>query len=178
MANLGGITYDPISDRLFVAKDKTSAFQVYNNPAALDGSVMPDNEIAIDGATRVHGITYSPKLDVLVVTEIGAASGGDFNMDGGYYTFEGVSAAIASGATNIAPTNAVIGMNTRMGNPVDVAIDDRDSGTYIIIAEKTNGGSLLIYNATADGNVAADLFVRYSDIPEDIYLDTTGPILH
>jgi len=171
-----GITYDPAGDRLFVAKDLTDAFQVYNNPASLDGTVMPDSEISIVGATRTHGITYSPILDVLVVTEIGAASGGAFNTDGGYYLFGGVSGAIASGATSITPTRSVIGANTKMGNPVDVAIDDRDGGHYIYIAEKTNGGSLLIFDAAAMGDVAPNLFVRYA-VPEDIYLDTTGPTI-
>ena len=171
-----GITYDQVNDRLFVAKDVTDAFQVYNNPASLDGTVSPDSEISITGATRVHGITYSPILDVLVVTEIGAASGGAFNMDGGYYLIGGVSGAIASGATSLTPTRTVIGTNTKMGNPVDVAIDDRDGGHYIYIAEKTNGGSLLIFDAAATGDVAPDLFVRYPDVPEDIYLDTSKPL--
>jgi len=172
-----GISYDAAGDRLFVAKDKTSAFQVYNNPSSLDGMTMPSNEIAIMGATRTHGITYSSILDVLVVTEIGAASGGTFNEDGGYYLFAGVSTSIAMGATTIAPTRSVIGLNTQMGNPVDVAIDDRDGGNYIYIAEKTNGGSLLIFDAAANGDVAPDLFVRYPAIPEALFLDTSGPIL-
>jgi len=173
-----GISYDQQADRLFVAKDKTDAFQVYNNLLNLDGTVMPDHEVSIMGATRTHGITYSPRLDVLLVTEIGAASGGSFNVDGGFYLIGGVAGVLGSGAGSVMPTRTVIGPNTCMGNPVDIALDDRDTGHYVYVAEKTNGGSILVWDAAASGDAAPDLKVRYPEVPEDIFLDVSSPLIN
>ncbi len=172
-----GITFDPVSDRLIVAKDKTDSFQVYNNASTLDGSVTPDAEVAIMGAVRVHGITYAPDIDALIVTEIGAASGGDFNIDGGYFLIENLNEVLQSGVMSVMPDASVLGINTMLGNPVDVAVDNRAYGQYIYLAEKTNGGSLQIFDYQADGDTPPLLELRYPGIPEAIHLETSGVIL-
>ena len=170
-----GIHFDKDNNRLFVLLDLgAKTIEVYDNPANLDsGKVVPDRSFKIAGSTRLHGITYSSKTDMLIVTEIAAAAapaGADFASDGGIYIFEKAKDIIDGSQMEVTPTRTIKGANTLLGNPVDVAFDDRAGKKLIYIAEKANK-KILVFNVMDSGNVAPKITASTTESPEAIYLD-------
>jgi DNA-binding beta-propeller fold protein YncE len=170
-----GIHFDKNNNRLFVLLDLgAKAIEVYYNPANLaSGKVTPDRSFKIAGSTRLHGITYSSKTDILIVTEIAAAAATaspDFASDGGIYVFENAKNIIDGNQIEVTPTNTIKGANTLLGNPVDVAFDDRADKKNIYVAEKANK-KILVFNVKDNGNVAPKIAASTTESPEAIYLD-------
>jgi len=168
-----GIHFDKANNRLFVLLDlEARTIEVYNNPGALQGGkVTPDRSFKIAGSTRLHGITYSSKADVLIVTEIGAAAGGNFASDGGIYIFENAKNVINSSKAEVMPTRTIKGaVNTSLGNPVDVAYDDRNGKKRIYVAEKANK-KILVFKLKDEGDVKPMISADAQESPEAIFLD-------
>lgn len=170
--------YDPASDTLFVAfTDGTIG--VYDD-FSTDGATAtaPDRIITpVDAgnaqiSTNLHGIVFDAVNNVLIVSDVGAASGGGSDTDGSLYVFN--SALTASG--NVQPTRLIEGAATLLGNPVDIAYD----GTNLYVAEKANGGGqILLFNAIrtvggGDPNTAPNASVNFA-AAESVSINTIAP---
>jgi hypothetical protein len=131
--NLWGITF--MGDDLLAVVDKTGDLAVFTDflSNTTDGVLAPDKQITIEGIVRTHGITYSSSDDVLVMTDIGdAANTAD---DGGFQVignFSSLFVATDNGGTiSLGDQVRVAGSETLMGNPIDVAYDNRTKAVYI-----------------------------------------------
>lgn len=185
-----GIHYDEANDRLLVLIDLDARrIDVFNNPGALpEGNVAPSASFVVSNLlngtfSRLHGLTYSDKLDLLLVTEIGEAAlpaspapgKPAFNADGGILVFEGASQKLTTGGT-FAASRTIYGDATMMGNPVDIAIDDTND-KLIYVAEKANR-KILAFALTASGNVAPAISVVTSKLPEALFMDDTRTVTY
>lgn len=180
-----GIHYDASSDRLIVLMDLTAMrIEVYNSPSTIAQGVVSSNAVLNisdrpnGGKSRLHGLTYSPSANVLIVTEIGEAAAPGvpdptkpaFNADGGIYIIEGASAKLSSGGT-FAANRIIYGANTGLGNPVDVAVDTRANKNLIYVAEKANK-KISAFKLSDNGNVAPTITATTTRAPEDLFLFT------
>lgn len=124
------------------------------------------SEVTIPTANRLHGITYSSKKDVLLLTDIGNEAS---NSDGAVYIFENIITQLIDGGT-INPTRTISGAATALGNPVDVTVDDREGKDIIYIAEKANS-KILGFKLTDNGNTAPYLNTTVNTPPESVWVD-------
>ncbi len=159
------------NDNLYVVIDQNRVeVQLFQSVSALQvGSIEPSKKITIAGAKRLHGITYSAARDVLILTDIGEASLGNFTSDGAIYTISGAAGKFTTGGS-VVPTTAISGLSTNLGNPVDVAWDSRSEKDMIYVAEKANK-KILVFKLTDNGNVAPTVSASLTSLPEAIYLD-------
>ncbi len=159
------------NDKLLVVIDQDRVeVQLFENASSLQvGTIVPTKKITITGATRLHGITYSSARDALILTDIGAASSGNFTSDGAIYVISGAEAKFAAGGA-VTPVTTISGLSTGLGNPVDVAWDTRTGKDLIYVAEKANK-KILVFKFADNGNVIPALSATLSSSPEAIYLD-------
>ncbi|MEH0157220.1 hypothetical protein V6R21_24115 [Limibacter armeniacum] len=157
--NVWGITF--MGNDLLAVVDNTSDLAVFQNFFAntMSGAIMPDKQITIEGIVRTHGITFSASDDILIMTDIGAAS--NTTDDGGFhviYDFTSKLAALETGATlPMTDQVRVAGPKTKLGNPIDVAYDNRSKRIYI--SEVGNGKVL----GFSDYEMGGDLHPRFTD---------------
>ncbi|SFC81099.1 hypothetical protein [Algibacter pectinivorans] len=153
---LWGITFK--GNDLYAVVDATNELAVYTSFLAntSDATVSATKRIAIEGIVRTHGLTYDSASDVMVMTDIAAATNGQ--DDGAFHIIENFTSKFndtANGATLAASQQTrVSGSATLLGNPVDVAYD-ADTQT-VFIAEAGNGGGriLAFNNIGSGGNIA------------------------
>lgn len=159
-----GIFYD--SGKLLVVGDlEVKKILVINNISSV-GSTIAASEIAIASATRLRGIAYSSKKDILILTDIGDVS---LNSDGAIYIFEDFNNKLSANAS-ISPTRTISGSATLLGNPVDVTFDDREGKDIIYIAEKANN-KILGFKLSENGNQVPFLNANVSAPPESLWID-------
>lgn len=141
---------------LYAVADLTAdivQFKNFMNNAS--GNITATKRVTIEGLVRSHGITYSAKDDVMVLTDVASATSAS---DGGLIVIKNFTNVFASTAVSgtIALTNQVriYGMNSLLGNPVDVAYDDVTNTIYV--AERLNGGGQVLTYAypTVSGDFA------------------------
>lgn len=160
------------NDRLFVVIDQNRAeIQLYENASALVvGPIQPTKRIRLNGAIRLRGITYSASRDVLILTDIAEATGSGFDTDGSIHIITEASSKFTEAGSSISPSRTIKGVLTGLGNPVDVAWDDREGKDLIYIAEKA-GRKILVFRYSAAGNLAPLVTAKLNSSPEAIYLD-------
>lgn len=139
---------------LYVVVDLTSDLVVFkdfmNNTSS---TISATKRVSIEGLVRTHGITYSTKDDMMVLTDVGSAAS---DSDGGLVfikNFKTVFDATANmGKITLSNQLRIYGPNSQLGNPVDVAYDYVSKTAYV--AERLNGGgkviSFLIPKASGD----------------------------
>ena len=154
---LWGITFDG-NGNLYAVVDATNELAVFTNflSNTADATLSASKRIAIEAIVRTHGIAYDAVADVMVLTDIGAASNGQ--DDGGFHIIENFSSKfnnVANGGTlEVSQQTRVSGAATLMGNPVDVAYDAATKTVYIAEAGN-NGGRILAFNTIGSGgNIA------------------------
>ncbi|MCL9804265.1 hypothetical protein NAT51_01925 [Flavobacterium amniphilum] len=140
---------------LYAVADLTSDLVVFNdffsNPS---GTISPSKRVTIQGLVRTHGITFSKKDNRMILTDVGSAAS---STDGGLIVINNFSNVMAatSDLGTISSDNQirVYGTFSKLGNPVDVAYDDKTE--YIYVAERLNGGGqvLVFTNPTINGDV-------------------------
>lgn len=141
---------------LYAIADLTSDLLVFNNFFAnATGSISPTKRVTIEGLTRTHGITYSSKDNVMILTDVASAADA---TDGGLIIINNFTNILGSTSSmgTIAMSNQVriYGANSTLGNPVDVAYDYVTNMIYV--AERANsGGKVLTFSVpTVSGDSA------------------------
>jgi len=139
----------------------------------------PDYKLTINGADDLRGIAYSPQLDLLVVSDLGAAQinqGSDHSKDGKIYIIENAKQAITAGGS-ITPTRIITGATTTLVDPIDVAIaglPNRNQFIYVADREK----HILRFDIDANGDKAPNSSYNTAPLtPEFIYLDARGGVI-
>lgn len=159
-------------DNLFVVMDQNrTEVQLFEKASSMQvGTIVPTKKIAIAGAKRLHGITYSSSRDALILTDIGEATATGFKSDGKIYIIETVLAKFDPKGALITPTRVIAGVTTNLGNPVDVAWDTRAGKDLIYVAEKANQ-QILVFKFLDNGNATPHRIASVKSSPEAIYLD-------
>ncbi|BAO55669.1 hypothetical protein [Nonlabens marinus] len=145
---------------LYAVVDQTNNLAVFQNflNNSTNAAVAPSKQIAIEGITRTHGLVYNSEDDIMILTDIGAATGAGADTDGGFHIISNFTSkfnAVANGGTLALANNQVrvAGTATFLGNPVAAAYDAQTN--TIFIAERANaGGRVLGFDSSASGNVA------------------------
>jgi len=152
--NVWGITF--MGNDLLAVVDSSSDLVIFSD-FIQNGSDLGDISVAkrvtIEGIVRTHGITYNSTDDVLVMTDIGAAS--NTTDDGAIHTIAKFTAILAAtndgGTIALANQKRISGSNTLLGNPIDVAYDHKNKRVYV--SEVGNGIVLGFGNVLqAEGN--------------------------
>ena len=136
--NVWDVAYDDSEDRLFVA-GTNGVVLVYDTFMARGAGATPSRTITpTDGTAKIsanlHGIAYDEGRDILVLSDVGAATTATqdgFNTDGQLFTIAGAKSATG----NVAVRSRVSGAATTLGNPVDLALASNGS---VYVAEKAN----------------------------------------
>lgn len=159
-------------NRIFVVIGSgRNEIQLFENVSELAvGNISPTKKITIAGANNLHGITYSAKRDVLLLTDVAALTAGGFDSDGVIYKINNVSTEFTVGGKTINPTAIIKGVNTSLGNPMDIAWDDRETSDFIYVAEKANR-KILVFKYADIGDVKPLGFASLTHGPEAIHLD-------
>ncbi|MEM1216889.1 MAG: hypothetical protein AAGJ82_14440, partial [Bacteroidota bacterium] len=156
--NLWGLRM--VGDDLYAVVDNSSDVAIYNDFLTNnnDGQmVMPDHVITIEGLVRTHGIIYDTEDDLMVLTDVGAASS---DSDGALFFIENWSSFRNSDSVSASNYTRIAGGNTMLGNPVDVAYDNVTKMAYV--AERAReGGLLLAFRASATGDVSPDKMTTF-----------------
>ncbi|MFG6687866.1 hypothetical protein ACGK9U_14885 [Mariniflexile sp. HNIBRBA6329] len=153
---LWGITFD--GNDLYAVVDATNQLAIYTNflSNTTNATVSASKKIAVEGIVRTHGLTYDAMSDVMVMTDIAAAT--NAQDDGGFHIIENFTSKFnntANGGTlALSQQIRVAGSATLLGNPVDVAYDSATKTVFI--AEAGNGGGriLAFNNIGSGGNLA------------------------
>jgi len=165
-----------IGNDLYAVVDSSSDLAVFTNFASTnttDATVAASKRITVEGIVRTHGLDYDG--GTMIMTDIAAASGGDFAVDGAFHVitnFDSKFDAVDNGGT-LAITDQVRyeGDATLMGNPVNVVYDAETDAVYV--AELANGGGqILTYgnvSSSAGGNVAPNSATALSGV-SSLYL--------
>jgi len=149
-----------IGSDLYAVVDQTNNIAVFQNflNNSTNAAVSPTKQIAIQGIARTHGLVYNSQDDIMILTDIGAATGAGADTDGGLHiisNFTGKFNAVSNGGTLAMANNQVriAGAATFLGNPVAATYD---AGTKtIFVAERANsGGRILAFDSAASGNAS------------------------
>ncbi|MEZ6014444.1 MAG: hypothetical protein R3F49_04970 [Planctomycetota bacterium] len=132
------VDFDELNDRLFVTlTDGTVAVVDGFIAGGFQGTptrlIVPSDAAALPIGVNLHGIAYEAMSDRLIVSDVGDAL---VDNDGALYVI--ANASTADG--NVRPVRTIAGPATRLGNPVDIALD----GDRLRVAEKLNGGGQLL----------------------------------
>ena len=147
--NLWGIHAN--GNDLMAIVDNSNQLAVFNNFFQMsDGPLTASSIISVEGIVRTHGITYVADKDMMILTDVGAASS---PTDGAFSIINNYTSAAADGMISTSEQVRIAGDRTFLGNPVDVAYDDICD--RIFIAERaTDGGRILAFtNTSQSGNV-------------------------
>ncbi len=125
---------------LYAVVDLTSDLVVFKDfMSNASGVISATKRVSIEGIVRTHGITYSAKDDLMILTDVGSATS---DSDGGLVFIKKFKSVFASTPNmgTIAMENQlrIYGPNSQLGNPVDVGYDYVSNTTYV--AERLNGG--------------------------------------
>ena len=166
--NLWGIHAE--GETLYAIVDNSNELAIFDNFFAQSGNVTPSRTIEVDGLVRTHGLTYVASRDMMILTDIGAASSA---TDGAFLVIRNFTAASADGTITMAEQVRIGGSNTFLGNPVDIAFDE---GTdMVFIAERANdGGRILGFVVpTVSGNVTPIYNNAFAGVSA-VYLSSDG----
>jgi hypothetical protein len=160
------------NDRLFVVIDQNRVeVQLFEAVSSLAvGPINPTKKITVIGAKRLRGITYSSTRDILMLTDVAEPTLAGFDSDGSFYIITEASSKFTASGAPVTPTKTIRGTLTGLGNPVDVAWDDREGKDLIYIAEKARR-KILVFNYAGTGNIAPLVIADLTTSPEAIYLD-------
>ena len=130
-------------------------------------NISPTYTLTIEGARNLRGISYSKAKDLLVMTDYSVV--GNEITNGRILIFENFSSN--SSTQKISPTRIITGASTRLKQPMDVAIDPREDGKYIYVAD-SGTKRVLRYLIEDDGNKAPDAELNLKGrTPEALSLD-------
>ncbi len=142
--NLWGIQAD--INTMYAIVDNSSDVAIYNDFFLNeDGPISADAIVSVENLVRTHGIFYDTATDIMVLTDVAAASDA---ADGGLVIINNWSMASADGNISADEQTRIAGPSTGLGNPVDVALDVTNNSIYV--AERANeGGRILSFDLNA-----------------------------
>jgi len=131
--------------------------------------IAPTYTLTIPGTNNIRGFSYANTADILVLTDYTGEG-----VDGRVLIFENFSKT--TGNATLTPTRTISGPLTSLQQPLDVAIDSREGGKYIYVAD-AKAKKVFRFNITDNGDVAPDdeLTVGSAYTPQSIFLDSRGP---
>ena len=130
---------------------------------------MSYQTLTIDGSSNLRGLSYDTLKNVLAVTDY---SGSGEAMAGRILIFEKFSDLIGTGNHTITPTRIIQGLATGLKQPMDVAIDTRETGVYMYVADR-GAKKVFRFKYTDDGNVEPDMELQEAGAtPVALALDT------
>jgi hypothetical protein len=132
---------------LYAVADLTSDLVVFNNFFSnANGPITASKRVSIEGLVRTHGLTYSSRDNVMVLTDIGNPL---LDNDGAIVVINSFTDVLAatSNLGTIALSNQIkiSGSNTHLGNPVDVSYDNV-SGNIFVAERLFSGGQVLTFD--------------------------------
>ncbi len=159
-------------NRLLVVLDQARAeVQLFENASQLVvGTITPDKKMTISGASRLNGIVYSAERDVLMLTDIAESTGSGFAGDGAVHIILEALTKFTATGNAVPPSRTIKGANTLLGNPTDIAWDERSDKDLIYVAEKA-GKKILVFKYADSGNIAPSVKAELQSSPEALYLD-------
>lgn len=119
------------------------------NKADSVGQLKPTRLLSIADAKNLRGLTYDTLRNVLAVTDF-VSNGAEGT--GRILIFENFSSLIKG--ANIVPTRIITGPATLLKEPVDVAIDSRETGQYLYVADRSK--KIFRFKIADNGNVTPD----------------------
>ncbi len=160
-----------LGDTLYAAVDNSGRIAVYNDFFNNEsGELTADNQIFIEGAQSLRGITYDEVEDQLFLADVRNPLN---DSDGAIHTIKNFS-VIYSGLETFGTITSddvitVTGSSTMLGNPVDLQYDNISKVLYT--AERaTNGGMALGFDMNNGGNQTPSIQQPVSGI-SSIYLN-------
>ena len=132
----------------------------------VSGLINPNDIITITGATQLRGCIYIDSLDILIVTDIGIEGN---QGDGKIYIIENTNSKFSTNAM-VVPERTISGINTTLGDPIDVSYDRRKGNELIYIADKLNK-TILVFALKDKENASPFIVQPLTSSPSAIYLD-------
>ena len=159
-------------NRLFIVIDQDrTEVQLFEDASELEvGTITPEKKLTLSGAVRLHGISYSAQRDILLLTDIAEATNTGYDTDGAVHFIIGALAKFTPSGAAVVPSKTIKGSSTLLGNPTDIAWDERSDKDLVYVAEKA-GKKILVFKYTDTGNTAPLVKADLSSSPEAIYLD-------
>lgn len=124
-------------------------------------------ELTINGANNLRGLSYSKSKDIMVVTDYEVVN--NVPRNGRVLIFENFSTQ--NSTKTIEPTRIISGAESLLKQPMDVAIDPREEGKYIYVAD-AEAKRVFRFLITDEGNVAPNISQDFNNkTPISISLD-------
>lgn len=139
-------------------------------PDTLVEDIVPTYKLIVPGTTNIRGFSYSKEADILVLSDY--VQNANVFSDARILIFENFSGYTSNG--NMTPTRIISGAATKLQQPVDVAIDTREGGKYIYVAD-ARAKLVFRFNVSDNGDVAPDNELSVGNTPYSIFLDSRGP---
>jgi len=165
--NLWGI--DGIGSDLYAIVDNSNELAIFNNLRTNDdgATVTADNTITVENLVRTHGLTYVADRDMMILTDIGAASNAG---DGALVVIKSFSTVSADNTISADEQIRVAGGTSLLGNPVDVEFDAANNLIYV--AERAREGGLLLgFNMAALSGGITPIYKKAFAGASAIFLD-------
>ena len=148
--NLWGIHLN--GTQLIAVSDNTGDIAIYddffNQPA---GAITPTKTVTIENLVRTHGLTYDADEDLMILTDVGAATS---PSDGALITVKNWSSASSDNTVSSMEQIRIAGGSSFLGNPVDVAYDKANKTIYVAERARDGGRLLGFRNLFASGGAA------------------------
>ena len=136
--NLWGIFAN--GSTLVAVEDNSNRVAMFNNFFDnASGNIAPSSIVSVDGLVRTHGLTYNTESDMMILTDVGAASSAS---DGALVVVRNFTTAADDSTISSTEQVRVSGGSSLLGNPVDVALDKTNKIIYV--AERANGGGRIL----------------------------------
>ncbi len=163
--NLWGIHLE--GSTMYAIQDNSENLAVYNNffsnPA---GTIVADAVVAIESMIRTHGLTYNAANDIMVLTDVAEASSA---TDGAVVMVSDFTNAITDNTISNNEQLRIEGLNSSLGNPVDVALD-MITGTIIVAERASEGGKVLVYDIPTASGDATPIYTELFGGASAVYL--------
>lgn len=156
------------ADRLFTSKlNAPVGLYVFENittipvnPVDSVATLHPTRTVEIRNATNLRGLSYDTIRNVMAIADFGD---GETLGTGRILIFDNFSSLINGGGT-ITPTRVITGTKTGLIEPVDVALDMREAGEYLYVADRT-AEKVIRFRYTDNGDVEPDKVIDTSTLP-------------
>ena len=121
---------------------------ITNKRDTLNFNFAPSHTLTVSGSKNIRGMSLDTVKNILALTDYEISGA---NSTGKIYIFENVSNL--KGQTVLTPTRTIAGVSTGLQEPVDVAIDSRNEGHFLYVADQKSK-RVYRFNLKDDGNVA------------------------